>query len=147
MCQRTRIVQNEDMGLQTVSGRAPFLSGVNNSTRAGNQVYPDIRNTHDHRDFCPGTVSVGESILRHPVGAARIRKNAQNGCSFAHIFEIRPNCPRIAEFRGKSVFPETLMYAFGRQIAIQIGVGYLERQKTRDTGIFFSGAGSGKRGF
>ena len=75
---------------------------------------------------CPGTVSVGESILRHPVGTAGTRKNAQNGCSFTHIFKIRLDYPPIAVFRGKSGFPETLIYAFMRQISLGIGRGYLK---------------------
>ena len=77
----------------------------------------------------PGAVSVGESIPPHTAGRVRIQKSAQNGCSFTQNFGIRQDCPRITVFPGKSGFSKTLIYAFGRQISLRIGLGYLEMKR------------------
>jgi len=83
----------------------------------------------------PGAVSVGESITPHTAGRVRIQKSAQNGCSFTQNFGIRQNCPRIAVFQGKSGFSKTLIYAFGRQISLRIGLGYLKTKRRPVLGV------------
>jgi hypothetical protein len=69
-----------------------------------------------------------------------MQKSAQNRCSFTQNFWIRPKCPRIPVFPGLSGFPETLIYAIGRRISAQIGLGYLKMKRRgvlggRDPGV------------
>ena len=88
----------------------------------------------------PRTVAGGQSPSENrslptlPAGS-RIRKSAQKGCSFTQNFGIRQDCPRIAVFLGKSRFSKTLIYAFGRQISLRIGLGYLKMKRRPVLGV------------
>jgi len=136
-CQRSWIVQNEDMRLQRASGKILIFPTVVIGVR---ELRIRIHEKRTIARILAGVSSPSENwFLPHPAGRGRIQKNAQNRCSFTQNFRIRSNCPRIAEFPYKSGSPKTLMYVFGRLISARIILWHREMKRRAVLGVELPG--------